>query len=164
MGHANTWISPIIHHILELKRKLDNLMIALILHYNNKSQMPVANLKMCFCCQWLKHHKICKRWPSEENVGQSWSQISFSKEDPSNRKKYPLFLLMPNFRKLQDDSKNVSLKIRSRVPQKLGPFFSLFLMRKTLSSGQKWFLTIFHMLRWPFPHSWFGHEVPELKI
>ena len=25
---------------------------------------------------------------------------------------------MPNFRKLQDDSKNVSLKIGSRVPQK----------------------------------------------
>ena len=47
---------------------------------------------------------------------------------------------MPNFRKLQDDSKNVSLKIGSKVPQKLGPFFSLFLMRKTLSSGQKWFL------------------------
>ena len=50
-------------------------------------------------------------------------------EDPSNRKKYPSFFLMPKFRKLQDDSKNVSLKIGSKVPQKLGPFFSLFLMR-----------------------------------
>ena len=30
----------------------------------------------------------------------------------------------PNFRKLQDDSKKVSLKIGSKVPQKLGPFFS----------------------------------------
>ena len=39
-------------------------------------------------------------------------------------KKYPSFLLMPNFRKLQDNSKNVSLKIGSRVPQKLGHFFS----------------------------------------
>ena len=55
-------------------------------------------------------------------------------------KKYPSFLLMPNFRKLRDDSKYVSLKIGSWKPQKLGPFSSLFLMRKTLSSGQKWFL------------------------
>ena len=61
-------------------------------------------------------------------------------EDPSNReKKYPSFF-MPNFRKLQDDSKNVSLKIGSKVPKKIGPFFSLFLMRKSLSSGQKWFM------------------------
>ena len=32
------------------------------------------------------------------------------------------------------------LKIRQRGPFQLGPFFSLFLIRKTLSSGQKWFL------------------------
>ena len=54
-------------------------------------------------------------------------------------KKYPSFL-KPNCRKLQDDSKNVSLKIGSRGPKKLGPFFSLFFMRKRHSSGQKWFL------------------------
>ena len=58
---------------------------------------------------------------------------------------------MPNFRKLQDDSKNVSLKIGSRVPQKLGPFFSLFLMRKTLSNDQKWFLRpYFPLIRFLF--------------
>ena len=34
--------------------------------------------------------------------------INMGPEDPSNRKKYPSFLLMPNFRKLQEDSKNVS--------------------------------------------------------
>ena len=45
----------------------------------------------------------------------------------------------PNFQKLQDDSKSVSLKVGSKGPKKLGPFLSLFLMRKTLSSGQKWF-------------------------
>ena len=62
-------------------------------------------------------------------------------EDPSNReKKYPSFFFMPNFRKLQADSKYVSLKIGSKGPKKLGPFLSLFLMRETLSSGQKWFL------------------------
>ena len=61
-------------------------------------------------------------------------------EDPSNRKKYPSFFLKPNLRKLQDDSKYISLKIGSKVPQKLGPFVSLFVMRKTLSSGQKWFV------------------------
>ena len=37
-------------------------------------------------------------------------------EYPSNRKKYPSFFLKPNFRKLQDDSKNVCLKIGSKVP------------------------------------------------
>ena len=37
-------------------------------------------------------------------------------------KKHPSFLLMPNFHKLQEDSKNVSLKIGSKGPQKLGPF------------------------------------------
>ena len=52
-------------------------------------------------------------------------------EDPSNReKKYPSFFFMPNFRKLQADSKYVSLKIGSKGPKKLGPFLSLFLMRK----------------------------------
>merc|ERR1712018_765112 len=61
-------------------------------------------------------------------------------EDPSNRKKIPIIFFKPNCWKLQNDSNNVSLKIGSTVPQKLGPFFSLFLMRKTLSSGQKWFL------------------------
>ena len=55
-------------------------------------------------------------------------------------KKYPSFLFDPTFWKLQDDSKNVSLKIGSTSPQKLGPFFSLFLMKKTRSSCQKWFL------------------------
>ena len=44
-------------------------------------------------------------------------------EDPSNRKKYPSFFSKPNFRKLQNYSKNVSLKIGSKVPQRLGPFF-----------------------------------------
>ena len=33
-----------------------------------------------------------------------------------------------------------NLKIGQRGNFELGPFFSLFLMRKTLSSGQKWFL------------------------
>ena len=60
-------------------------------------------------------------------------------EDPSNRKNTHHFL-KPNFRKFQDDSKNVSLRIGSKWPQKLGLFFSLFLMKKTLSSGQGWFL------------------------
>ena len=74
-------------------------------------------------------------------------------EDPSNReKKYPSFFFMPNFRKLQADSKYVSLKIGSKGPKKLGPFLSLFLMRKTLSSGQKW-----------FPRPYFP-LIPTLKI
>ena len=56
-------------------------------------------------------------------------------EDLSNRKKIPIIFLKPNFRKLQNDSKNVSLKIGSKVPQNIGPFFSLFLIRKPISSG-----------------------------
>ena len=50
-------------------------------------------------------------------------------------KKIPIIFLKPNCRKLQSDSKNVSLKMGSR-----GPYFSHLLMRKPLSSGQKWFL------------------------
>ena len=78
---------------------------------------------------------------------------------------------MPNFRKLQDDSKNVSLKIGSKVPQKLGPFFSLFLMRKTLSSGQKWFLRPYFplirgmfLLRSGLRFSFRALEVPEPRV
>ena len=56
-------------------------------------------------------------------------------EDPSNRKKYPSFFVKQTFWKLQDISRNESLKIGSKGPQKLGPFFSLFLMRKPLSIG-----------------------------
>ena len=67
------------------------------------------------------------------------------------RKKHPKILFQPNCRKLQDDSKNVSLKIGSKVPQKLGPFFSPFLMRKILSSGQKWFLRPYLPLIWDMP-------------
>ena len=55
-------------------------------------------------------------------------------------KKHPKILFQPNCRKLQDDSKNGNLKIGSKGPKKLGPFFSLFLMRVRLLSGQKWFL------------------------
>ena len=54
--------------------------------------------------------------------------------------KIPIIFLLPNCWKLQSGSKNVFLKIRSKGPKKLGPFFSLFLIRKPLSSGQKCFL------------------------
>ena len=73
-------------------------------------------------------------------VGERFLFIHMGPEDPSSRKKYPIFLLMPNFRKLQEDSKNVSLQIRSKGPQKLGPFSHFSSWEKRLSSGQKWFL------------------------
>ena len=55
-----------------------------------------------------------------DNNSVSW--VNMGPEDLSNREKntHNLFL-MPNFRKWQEDSKNVSLKIGSKVPQKLGP-------------------------------------------
>ena len=72
---------------------------------------------------------------------------------------------------MQDDSKNVSLKIGSKVPQKLGPFFSLFLIRLTLSSGQKWFLRpYFPLIRGTFllksglRFSFWALEVPEPRV
>ena len=71
---------------------------------------------------------------AEEPVGH------MSPENPSNPKKIPIIFLKKNFQKSQDDSKNVSLKIGSTSLQKFRPFFSLFLMRKPLSRGQKWFL------------------------
>ena len=39
-----------------------------------------------------------------------------------NRKKTPIFFVDAKFHKLQEDSKNLSLKIGSKGPQKLGPF------------------------------------------
>ena len=92
-------------------------------------------------------------------------------EDPSNRKKYPSFLLMPNFRKLQEDSKNVSLKIGSWGPQKLGPFSHFSSWEKRLSSGQKWFLRpYFPLIRGIFllksglRFSFRALEVPEPRV
>ena len=67
-------------------------------------------------------------------------------EDPANRKKHLQILFQPICRNLQDDYKNVSLKIGSKGPKKLGHFFSLFLMIKPLSSGQKWFLRTYFPL------------------
>ena len=73
--------------------------------------------------------------------------------------------------KFYHDSKNVSLKIGSRGPQKLGPFSSLFLMRKTLSSGQKWFLRPYFplirgmfLLRSGLRFSFRALEVPEPRV
>ena len=66
--------------------------------------------------------------------------ITWVLKTPQIEKKYPSFF-NAKFRKLQDDSKNVSFKIGNKGPKKLGPFFSLFLIRKPLSSDQKWFLT-----------------------
>ena len=59
-------------------------------------------------------------------------------EDPSNRKKYPSFLLMPNFRKLQEDSKNVSLKMGSWLPQKLSQIFKNAHYKISCSKGPKY--------------------------
>ena len=78
---------------------------------------------------------------------------------------------MPNFRKLQADSKNVSLKIGSKGPKKLGPFLSLFLMRKTFCSGQKWFLSPYFplirgmfLMRSSLRLSFWALEVPETRV
>ena len=77
----------------------------------------------------------------------------------------------PNCRKLQNNSKNVGLKIGSKGPQKLGPFFLLFLMRKTLSSGQTWFLRPYFplvrgmfLLRSVLRFSFRALEVPESRV
>ena len=104
-------------------------------------------------CKICKNDKACRKKRCHKfntslsinisncnNIKKFW--VHMGPEDPSNKKIYPSFFLKPNFRKLKYDSKNVSLKIRSTSPQKLGPFFSFFLRRKPLS-GQKWFLRPF---------------------
>ena len=55
-------------------------------------------------------------------------------------KNSPGLRLVPFFGKVTSRVTTKKLKIRQRALFELGPFFSLFLMRKTLSSGQKWFL------------------------
>ena len=93
--------------------------------------------------------------------------------------KIPIIFLQPNCRKLQSGSKNVFLKIRSKVPKKLGPFFHFSSLENhfpVVESGfwghisrwkcpkqgrgkghiSKW--------KWPFPHSRFGHfQCPKRK-
>ena len=63
------------------------------------------------------------------------------------------------------------LKIGQRALFELGPFFSLFLMRKTLSSGQKWFLRPYFplirgmfLLRSGLRFSFRALEVPKPKV
>ena len=70
--------------------------------------------------------------PSDAHRSRAVGESHMGPEDTSNRKKITIIFLKPNFRKLQNNFKNVSLRIGSSVPQKLGPFFSLFLMRKPL--------------------------------
>ena len=59
-------------------------------------------------------------------------------EDPSNRKKYPSFFLKPSRRKLQNISKNVSLKIGSKLPQKLSQIFKNAHYKISCSKGPKY--------------------------
>ena len=59
-------------------------------------------------------------------------------EDQSNKKKYPSFFLKPNRRKLQNISKNVSLKIGSRLPQKLSLIFKNAHNKISRSKGPKY--------------------------
>ena len=75
-------------------------------------------------------------WVIWEN-GPSWSYTSIY--ELLNLNNHTIHM-GPDCRILQYDSKNIILKIANKAKQKLGPFFSLFLMRKPLSSGQKWFL------------------------
>ena len=86
-------------------------------------------------------------------------------------KKHPSFLLMPNCHKLREDSKNVSFKIGSWGPQKLGPFSHFSSWEKRLSSGQKWFLRqYFPLIRGIFllksglRFSFRALEVPEPRV
>ena len=51
-------------------------------------------------------------------------------EDPANRKKIPIIFFKANFLEIARPFQNVSLSIGSTSPQKLGPFFSIFLKKK----------------------------------
>ena len=91
-------------------------------------------------------------------------------EDMSNRKKDPKFCFNQS-RIRCEDSKYVNFKIGPCHPKKLGPFPSLFLKRKPLSSGQKWFLRPYFplirgmfLLRSGLRFSFRALEVPELRV
>ena len=80
----------------------------------------------------------------------SWRPVQ-SKKNTNNS-------LLSIFWKLQDDPKNVSLKIRSWRHFDIGPFFSLFLVRKPLSK------VVSIIEKWPFSHSCFRHfRCPQRK-
>ena len=108
---------------------------------------------------------IKKLWkPSQVCTHGSW-------RGPKLKKKHPSFLLMPNCHKLREDSKNVSLKIGSYGPQKLGPFSHFSSWEKRLSSGQKWFLRPYFpliggifLLKSGLRFSFRALEVPEPRV
>ena len=57
----------------------------------------------------------------------------------------------------QIEKKAQNSKIGPCRPKKLGPFSSPFLVRKSLSSGQKWFLR-------PYPTNFLGRHGPILRF
>ena len=86
-------------------------------------------------------------------------------EDRSNKKKKTQKSILANV------SEIVSLKIGRSTPKKLRPFFSLFLKRKPLSSGQTWFLRPLSplirgmfVLRSGLRFSFQALEVPEQSV
>ena len=126
-----------LYHEVAFRQHESNFLIRYILWkvVGKTHLVPITVLNACFpttCVIKLYKHSTTKRKQNQRT-------LQMGPEDPSNQeKKYPSFF-KPNFRKLHDDSRKVSLKIGSSVPHKLGPFFSLFLMRKTHSSGQSGF-------------------------
>ena len=100
-------------------------------------------LKTAFSLDMPKLPRIqengCWLHPSDQSSipDQTINTRHIGPEHPSNKRKIPKYLIKS---KNQNDLENVSLKLGSCRPEKLGPVFSFFLIRKPLSSGQKWFL------------------------
>ena len=67
----------------------------------------------------------------------SLGTVTFKAENP---KKFTGSKIGAIFREITSPVTTKNLKTGQRALFELGPFFSLFLMRKTLSSGQKWCL------------------------
>ena len=95
-------------------------------------------------------------------IQDSWKPVK-SKKGPKNSENLIKSKKSKLFRK--------SLKIGPCRPKKLGPFFSLFFMKKAHSSGQKWFLRpYFHpikgmfVLRSGLRFSFRALEVAETKV
>ena len=80
---------------------------------------------------------ILRDWHQQNHKKQFIHTVTYKAE---NQKEFTGSKIGAIFGKITSRVTTINLKVGQRGLFELGPFFSLFLMRKTLSSGQKWFL------------------------
>ena len=150
---------------MELISNINFLNIA-ISTWSWKMTKNYSNTISVLCCSsFSKHPKNCERCPGHCHPHSQWF-IRLKKNQKLTGSKNGAI-----FGKITSRVTTKNLKIGQQALFEFGPFFSLFLMRKTLSSGQKWFLRPYFplirgmfLLRSGLRFSFRALEVPEPKV